>query len=86
MTLGHHIGSKNPGNQILRLFFLFYLLAWLVLRTFPVHLGLSSLLVLLFTDPHLLERPQRGQYGSSDPGSVSSLLRSVGRDQFEPHG
>ena len=46
------IGSKNHTRiQILRLFFLFYLLAWLVLRTFPVHLGFPSLLVLLLTDP-----------------------------------
>ena len=78
-------------------------MAWLVLRTFPVHLGLPSLLVLLLTDPptkqnvrflptnkrqisHLLERPERGEDGSSYPGSVSSLLGSVGRNQFEPHG
>ena len=35
---------------------------------------------------HLLERSERGEYGASYPGSVSPLLGSVGRDQFEPHG
>ena len=75
------------------------MLAWLLLRTFSVHLGLASLLVLLFADPpskenvslsftstnnreisHLLERPERGEDGSSNPGSVSSLLGTVGRN------
>lgn len=42
-------------------------------ETFPVDDGRTSLIILLLTDPHLLERGQAGQNGAPNPNGVLPL-------------
>lgn len=53
------------------------------LEALAVHDGRSSLVVLALGDPHLLERGQRGEDGTTDPHGVLTLVRS---DNLNLHG
>ena len=52
------------------------------LETFAMDDGGSGLVVFLLGDPHLLERGQRSQNGSTDPDRVLALRRG---DDFDLH-
>jgi len=53
------------------------------LEAFPVDDGRTRLIVLLLGDPHLLERGERSEDGTSDPDGVLPLGRS---DDLDLHG
>ena len=52
-------------------------------ETLPVDDGRTSLIVLLLTDPHLLERGQAGQNGAPNPNGILPLW---GSDDLDFHG
>lgn len=56
----------------------------LSLRALPFDLALARLFVLLWRNPHLLERSDAGQNRTADPGAKSPLNRSVGCNHFQP--
>ena len=47
----------------------------MVSKAFTMNDRWTRLVVLLFTDPHLLKRGQRGQYRAADPHRILSLWR-----------
>lgn len=53
------------------------------LKAFAMDNRRSALIVLLFGDPHLLERGQRGQDRTTDPDGVFALWRC---NDFNLHG
>ena len=54
-------------------------------RALAVHQVRAVLLVLLLAHPHLLERPERREDGTADPGGEFPLDRVLGRRHLHPH-
>lgn len=78
MTTVHVYTSQNSRNNNME-----SKLVWLMvcfwfgdLEALPVDDGGAGLIVLLLTDPHLLEGGQRGQDGATDPNGIFPLRRS----------
>lgn len=60
--------------------------SFLVLEALAVDDFRTDLVVLLFGDPHLLERGEGSQDGAADPGGVFSLRRGDDLQERGNHG